>query len=236
MPVHDKLIRENVVPMRKLALLPFALALATDAALSANSTELRVTGSITPSSCSISMSANTFDLGALDAGKLTEPNRNPLPRTAPSTMTIQCIAPTQVAFKTHDNRRASIPPSLPSKVFYYGLGFDSQNAPIGSYELVVLTPSIRVDGQEGNIKWSTTDGANWGVNSVNGLDNLSPYSEINEIYSLDFASNQNHLPPTPASTMSMDISVEAYIEAMHTLDTSQAIAIDGSATIELIYL
>lgn len=223
-------------PMKKIVLLPFALALTTHAATAANSVDLRVTGNITPASCSISMSGNTFDLGTLDAGKLTEPTRNPLPRTAPSTMTIQCNAPTQVAFKTHDNRRASIPTTLPSKVFYYGLGFDAQNAPIGSYELVVLTPSIRVDGQEGNIKWSTTDGVNWGVNSINGLDNLSPYSEINEIYSLDLASNQNHLPPTPATSMSMDISVEAYIEAMSTLDTSQEIAIDGSATIELIYL
>ncbi|MDA8486503.1 DUF1120 domain-containing protein [Pseudomonas resinovorans] len=222
--------------MKQLVLLPLALAFTANAAMAANSADLRVTGTITPASCSIAMSGNTFDLGTLDAGKLTEPNRNPLPRTAPGTLTIQCDAPTQVAFKTHDNRRASIPTTLASTVFYYGLGFDAKNAPIGCYALVVLTPSIRVDGQEGNIKWSTTEGANWGINSINGLDNLSPYSEINEIYSLDAASNPNHLPPTPATSMSMDIAVDAYIEAVDTLDTTQEIAIDGSTTIELIYL
>ncbi|MCY1457704.1 hypothetical protein D9M71_750220 [compost metagenome] len=121
-------------------------------------------------------------------------------------------------------------------MFYYGLGFDSQNAPIGCYELVVLTPSIRVDGQPGNIKWSTNEGTSWGMNSINGRDNLSPYSEISEMYSLDPATNSNNTPPQPASTMSMDLAVKAFIEPIQTLDTSDAITIDGSATIELVYL
>lgn len=223
--------------MKKHIPLYLAMAFTANSAFAANSVDLAVTGTITPASCSISMSSNAFDLGELDAGELTEPNRNQLPMTASNTMTIQCDAPTQVAFKSHDNRRSSIPTTLASDVFYYGLGFDAQNAPIGCYGLVVLTPSIRVDGAAGNIKWSTNDGVSWGINSINGRDSLSPYSEINEIYSFDqVAAGNTGQPPAPATTMSMDIAVEAYIEAIHTLDTSQPITIDGSSTLELIYL
>jgi type 1 fimbria pilin len=55
--------------MKKLALLPLTLMFAANAALAANSVDLRVTGTITPSACDISLTGGDFNLGVISSNE-----------------------------------------------------------------------------------------------------------------------------------------------------------------------
>ncbi|MNG16112.1 hypothetical protein D3C84_999930 [compost metagenome] len=66
--------------------------------------------------------------------------------------------------------------------------------------------------------------------AMNAFD-LSP-----RIYALDLASASGGAQPAPITSASVGLQVVATIQPESALDTSSEISLDGSATIELVYL
>jgi type 1 fimbria pilin len=217
--------------MKKIVLLPLALAFATNAALAANSVDLHVTGTITPAACNISLaSGGEFNLGTINANDLAATTTSTLPAVGGQTMSITCSGATQVGFKLIDNRASSVPSGLGVlSGLALGLGTDSANHPIGYYFLNLLTPTATVDGSSAQFKSSSDAGATW--NAVNGAMTLDPF-----VYAFDLSSAGSSSQPVPITSASTGLEVLPIIQPEDTLDTSSEITLDGSATIELVYL
>jgi hypothetical protein len=224
--------------MKKLPLLRFVstLLFLSNTALAANSVDLRVTGTITPSACDISLIGGDFDLGAISANTLAATTTTTLPVSAGKTLNIVCSGATQVAFKAIDNRASSVPSGIAQiAVSAFGLGMDGVNKPIGYYQIQMQAATVLVDGAAGKYKASDDSGASWFTFAATELSMVS-FALSPRIYALDLTTNGNASQPTPITNASVGLQVVATIQPESTLDTNSQIIIDGSATIELVYL
>jgi hypothetical protein len=66
---------------------------------------------------------------------------------------------------------------------------------------------------------------------VNGAMTLDPF-----VYAFDLSSAGSSSQPVPITSASTGLEVLPIIQPEDTLDTSSEITLDGSATIELVYL
>lgn len=219
--------------MKKLVLLPLVLAFATNAALAANSVDLRVTGTITPAACNISLAGGDFAYGTIDGGTLNTNTSTTVSEMGGRTLDIICSGATQVAIKAIDNRMGSIPVDQTSGDLF-GLGVDGAGNPIGFYQIKVIESLITVDGAAGAIKFSDDNGATWLAGGE--LTHLQSSAKSSRILAPDFATASANSQPSPITSASIGIKVNPTIQPTSTLDISNDIALDGSATIELVYL
>ncbi|MDA8482643.1 DUF1120 domain-containing protein [Pseudomonas resinovorans] len=220
--------------MKKFVLLPLALAFAANSAMAANSVDLRVTGTITPAACDISLAGGDFDLGTISGNDLSATTKTTLPAVGGKTLNITCSGATQVAFKALDNRASSRPSGIQNPAMF-GLGMDGANNPIGYYTIGVVQSTMTVDGGSGKLKGSVDEGASWAI-YASPVVNLTPYDLNPRITAIDLETAGDNAPPTPITNASTELQVTGYIQPESTLDTSAEIALDGSATIELVYL
>ncbi|MNC09918.1 hypothetical protein D3C75_575520 [compost metagenome] len=138
-----------------------------------------------------------------------------------------------MAFKVIDNRPDSVPSGGDIAQYQtFGLGSDSQGAPIGYYTILQKYGSTAiVDGNTGYIKISGDGGNNWSTPANQVM--FYSYNKRSIIQAYSASNNNSHEPITNAS---IELQVVPTIQPLNTLDTSEIINIDGSATIELIYL
>ncbi|MGJ7513319.1 DUF1120 domain-containing protein [Pseudomonas baetica] len=193
-----------------LSLAPFALA--------ASSTDLTVTGTITPSACLPSLSGNgVVDYGKISAKDLNQDSNTRLEdRTV--TLSVACDGTTTFALKGIDNRIGSS--DLNSM---FGLGKINGTQNIGRYLLVMMSavadgdavqPIKSKDGQtgwHGHLFWMPGDYA-----SVAAMDDFSQ--------------------PISVQDLSMELLLQTSIYRADGVDLSNEVKIDGSATLEMNYL
>lgn len=213
--------------MKRIILLPLALTFAANTAIAANSVDLRVTGTITPAACNISMTGGgDFDLGSIPAQDLNQTTETRKDVTG-KTLNINCSGPTLVGFTLHDNR----PDSVPGPNRGLGLGFDSSGNQIGRWSLNLRTP-LTVDGSAALVTRSDDNGATWyAVDNTAWPINTDTYNAL-----ASFAIIGTGDSPSPIVNASAAAYINAYINPSNNLNTSEEIIVDGSATIELVYL
>lgn len=195
-----------VLPLLACALLHSGAALA--------GTELQVYGSIYPRSCSMTLgNGGAFDYGSIaHGGKFAK-------RTTP--LTIDCQFRTPLGIRIHDNRADEVPGSDAAA---FGLRA-SGGMKTGTYHLIIDNTTaeghiplalIRRDaGQEG-----------WVVASF--LDAVSPSAT----YSWSFPASAG----IPAYAMQHRIEIATLLELSEDRDRGREMELDGSATVELVYL
>ncbi|MFJ7316650.1 DUF1120 domain-containing protein [Pseudomonas sp. NPDC098747] len=205
--------------MKKLLLLPLALAFASNAAIAANSVDLRVTGTITPAACDITLVGGDVDFGSLSGSDLSSTSDTPLTPIVRN-LNILCTGATQVGITAIDNRAGT------NASHAYGLGVDSASEKIGGY--AIDFKATTTDGSAGQLTRSNDSGATW-TRMSSGFIEPSP----TQIWSWA-ATGTN--APIPVTSVNQEFEIDASIAATNTLDTSTEITLDGSATIELVYL
>ena len=213
--------------MKKLLpLLPLALVVFNNAAIAANSVDLRVTGTITPAACNISVTGGgVFDMGTISAQALNATATTELGE-ARNDLSITCSGATLVGIKALDNRAGT---AIDSATRSFGLGLDGQGNKIGYYHITtVATPTV--NGSAGNATKSLDDGVTWTTNATGSPITTSQ----NDIVSWNAAGAP--ADPIPVTSVSQTIRVNVHLAPENTLDTSSDITLDGSATIELVYL
>ncbi|MFJ7311504.1 DUF1120 domain-containing protein [Pseudomonas sp. NPDC098747] len=203
--------------MKKFLLLPLALAFASNAALAANSVDLRVTGTITPAACDITLTGGDVDFGSLKDLSSTEETSFTSPT---KDLNILCSAPTQVGIKAIDNRQGT------NTGRAFGLGKDSADGKIGSYHIDLRNKTV--DGSAGQLTRSTDSGTTW-TKVADAMVNPAP-TEI-----ISWAATGTDAP-VPVTSVTQQFEIDLAIAPTSTLDTSTDITLDGSATIELVYL
>ncbi|PIF78759.1 uncharacterized protein DUF1120 [Variovorax sp. 54] len=197
---------------------------------SAESAELRITGTIVPSACKPSFAGGgVVDYGAMSAGSL-----NPTAQTTLADKSIQltltCEASALFAFKVIDERAGTAVASLETIPTYdasskFGLGaVDGKN--IGAYSLQITNETAdqgttkHIHSADGGTTWSDFAGGM----TVDG-------SQI-----VAFAGSATGTTPGPHTSVTADIRVVTAIDKGSNLPLTQRIPLDGLSTFELVYL
>ena len=215
--------------MKKPGIALFSLLLGgTYAVQAASIVDLAVTGLITPTACTPQLS----DGAVIDYGKISQQDlkvdRSTRLPVKPLHVNIACNAPNRFALRMHDNRDGS---AMVNSEIYYGLGLDHSGNRIGLYSMTfdplqtVVDSTAQAYGTE-----STTGGLAWRT------ANLNPISIGANSY-LGFTDTAGSTAgPSAIQTLSSTVKVETLINATQNLDLSRETALDGLATLEVVYL
>ncbi|QPG60716.1 DUF1120 domain-containing protein [Pseudomonas sp. BIGb0427] len=211
--------------MKKSVLsLAVLMTLATTHAMAAT-TDLTVTGTITPAACTPTLSnGGLVEYGSL---ALTDLEENPTNYKLPAkslNFSIECSAPATFALIANDNRRDS----SPADAWLFGLG-KHQDQLIGYYGMTWQYESTVVDGAQGSNLLSEDGGNSW--NDI--IDGILQDAGRKPNALTGFSTGTN-LGPTPATSVNVTMDVRGTINKGLTLNG--AMKLDGSATIEVVYL
>jgi hypothetical protein len=206
------------VSSRLLAL--FYLLSVGSSVLAASSTELNVTGLITPSACAPTLSANGIvDHGRVPARSLNQYEYSALP-TQVLELAVSCNEPVLFVLVGMDNRAdSSLGPG-----FYYGLGTNI-HAPterLGTVSLVFR--EVMGDGERVLVLASSNQGLTW-----------FPESNAYPNNYMGFA-HPGTLVPEPHRLLTATLQVNTAINAAAYLTLKQEVPLDGSIVLDLRYL
>jgi type 1 fimbria pilin len=193
----------------------------TAPAFAASTVDLTVKGIITPNACTPSLSSG----GVIDHGKMSAKDLNAtqitlLPKVTLQ-MTVTCDAPVIFALKATDNRIGSGSGSG------FGLGFINGTQKLGSYSLTL--------GANGSPPQA--DGAT--VQAIGSFDNGVTWERWNSFETgtyLSVATLADASTPRATQQLVTPVAYSGYINRTDGLDLSNEVNIDGSATIEVLYL
>jgi hypothetical protein len=197
------------------------------------SAEMHVSGSVTAAaSCSISISnGGVVDFGHIPYASLSQSSTTDLGTTT-RTATVLCDTPTRFAIGVFDNRADTLNPSMLSCGHCLGMGSTAAQRPVGFYALEFLDDPI-VDGVAQTIMFSN-DLSSWEMFFGNFL---TPQDRTPSSNGRKFVAAGSGSPVViAATTLSIQFHVHAFLESRDTMAITQPTAIDGSSTLEIIYL
>ena len=201
-----------------LALLTPLLIACAPVAFAASSTDLSVTGLITPSACTPSLSGG----GIVDHGKVTVKDLRPDQPTALENGTlyleVNCDGATPFTLTTIDNREGS-------SAFHpnsHGLGVINDDQNLGSVALGLF--DTVADGAAVRTIISLNDGATWRVSSYLGHAGLTAFAALSDL-------------STPIAIKDLRARLTAFttIVRANDLTLTDEIPIDGHVTVQLNY-
>lgn len=206
----------------------FLPLLVSSPTFAASITDLTVRGLITPTACTPGLSSS----GLVDYGKISQqdlkPDRGTRLPIKQLLVTVNCEGLSRFALRMRDNRDGTA--NVNSEI-YYGLGLDGSGNRIGVYSLSFDPKLTDVDalpvvyGTE-----STTGGLGWRTANTNPID-------IGARSYLGFTDTEGSTAgPTAIRNLSSTVNIQTVISAKQNLDLSRDVLIDGSATMEVIYL
>ncbi len=201
-----------------VALSPIAMAQST--------ADLSVVGTIVPGSCTLTLSnGGNVDLGQIDLASLDPLAPTPLPERVVS-VGIACAAATRFATQATENRTGT---QFEAGASFFGLGETTGGNPIGSYELVVSNP--KADGVAANAIASAAGSNLWTV-PAGGVK--VEHGAGNQI--LTGVRTGASGGPTVMTSASWDLRVLPSIAPTDTLALTSMESIDGSMTLDIVYL
>lgn len=190
----------------------------------ASSVDLTVKGLITPSACTPTLAqGGVADYGKIAAKDLQENQATPLPATS-LPFTVSCEAATLFALNGVDNRAGS---ASGSNDYSYGLGLINETERVGDF--VIIFTNYFADNLPVSKLASSDNGATWLENSEDAIWMRGRLAAFGNNSSGNWA-------PIPIKTLNSDLVVHPSIAASSGLTLTQEQPIDGSATLEVVYL
>ena len=194
--------------------------------MAASSVDLSVKGSITPSACTPMLgSGGVVDHGKIGLKDLDFYRPTALP-VAMLQLSVDCTASTLIAIKSRDNRAGSSGEGGPGQP-NFGLGLANGTTKIGWYLLKMA--NAQADSAVRSLVESS-DGKKWSdacqpdlVWQVNGMRAIS-------------SGVGGDPSPMAVQNMTVDIQVETTIVRRQDLPAREETPIDGSATLDIVYL
>ncbi|WP_034295412.1 DUF1120 domain-containing protein [Herbaspirillum sp. RV1423] len=214
--------------MKKIALLStLALALTVSfGAQAADTAELKVKGVIKPAACKPNFSSGgVVDYGDIPAASLTAGQYKKLV-TKQVDFRIDCDAATKMAIKLTDNRASSRVPGITGAAtdpYNYGLG-TVNGKQVGGYSLS-FDASTMTDGNSVRNIFSPDGGKSWYGGAVN-IQHDGEYFSFGDTNNLPVAFKQ----------LTAKINIDTVLNKPENLNLSNDVPLDGSSTIEVIYL
>ncbi|MDR8047990.1 DUF1120 domain-containing protein [Burkholderia cenocepacia] len=210
----------------------FALSLGTSVLSTtahAQSMELKVTGTIKPSSCDVDLVGGAkFDLGKIKAEDLNSNARTPLTALS-KTINITCDSPTKIAFSAIDNKSESVPYEYEIETpARFGLGKTTGDKKIGFYNITFKDVTLDTTDVDHYIH-SGDNGTSW----IAGTGGDRGYARTDRWISFAATSADQ---PAEIESLSGQLSIEPTIVRSTDLPQDDVITLEGSATLELRYL
>ena len=200
------------------ALSTTALICAAPHALAASSTDLTVTGSITPAACDISLaSGGIVDIGKKSVNDLHSTN-NTLINTTAMQLTMACSESMLFMLNPIDNR----PNTAAGGGDYFGVGLTPSNQKLGFFDIKIK--ESKADTNLVQAIGSTDGGANWIKQ-----DNIMKGNQSS------VAATSDHSARIDVKDLTMDLEINTYIAGTDNLTIDNEVPIDGLATIEVWY-
>ncbi len=200
-----------------------------DALQSGRSRALTLRAHFAPTACTPQLSnGGLVDYGTLLAKDLNASNETPLP-TRTLQLSVSCDAATPFALKMHDNRNGSATGGIDETA--YGLDLDNSQNKIGRFYLNIdpaeftadaLGPLYRTDSTSGGAAWSSSSARQipMAANSLMGFTD----------------SVGSTRGPVPIQQLAGTVRIKAYLAPTQSLDLRSVVYINGSGTLEIIYL
>ncbi|MNJ39262.1 hypothetical protein D3C77_341310 [compost metagenome] len=192
------------------------------------SANLSMDWAIMPAACTPLLSNN----GEVNYGKISAQSlQADKPTSLPSkhlTLSINCDSPARFALRMLDNRDGT---ALLDSPLSYGLGRDTASNSIGFFEVMLDPNQVSADSLPAiYLTHSSSDGAHWDSASIqgNGIPSKALMAFTNE--------DASTKGPVPIRNLSTSIEIKPVIAPTRDLDLRQEIELDGSATIEIVYL
>lgn len=213
--------------MKKLLSLITTMAALTSVGhcVAASKVDVNVKGSITPAACTPALASG----GVVDHGKIAFKDLNRGETKLPAvtlSLAVSCTAPTLFAIKSIDNRAGSSSEES-GTTSGFGVGFVNGSIKVGYYHLKMN--NSMADGTAQAIIESV-DGQKW----FDAPDNTQMWQPL-WMRSVKRASGSD-IAPMPVQDMTTDLVVETRIARSIDLPADQEIPIDGSATLDVVYL
>jgi hypothetical protein len=184
----------------------------------ASSTDLTVTGVITPGACIPSLSNG----GVVDNGKISAKDLNLTSETRvgahPLKLTVACDAPIQFALDPIDNRAGT-----GSVAAWFGLGLTDAGEKLGY--VAILTSNTFADGVQAQAIESKDNGQTWDPSNATGPG-----------YLLSVASTTDSSTPLKVKDVTMDFEVRTNIARADSLTLTDEVVMDGAVTFQMTYL
>ncbi|WP_247256381.1 DUF1120 domain-containing protein [Pseudomonas moorei] len=184
----------------------------------ASSTDLTVTGVITPSACTPSLSKG----GVVDNGKISakdlDPVRDTLIGTYPLQLAVSCDGPTQFALKPIDRQAGTA-----SMTSWFGLGLTDAGEKLGWVRVDVK--NALADGVAAQAIDSEDEGKTWKTTGVTRPG-----------YLLSVGSTTDLSTPLFVKDLTMDLEVNTNIARADSLTLTDEVLMDGSVTFEMTYI
>lgn len=205
--------------------IPYALTMAlivltSPLTFAASSTDLTVTGLITPNACTPNLSSGGIvDYGKIPAKDLKQDTSTPLQEKT-LTLDVKCDGATPFALFAKDNRAGS---ASSASSLYFGLGKINETQNLGSYHLTMTN--------------AVADGvAVQTIKSVDGKNDWRAQLFMWPGQYMSVAAIGNPGLPIPIQDLTLELGIATSIARADGLDLTNEVLIDGSATLEMNYL
>lgn len=197
------------------------------------SAEMRVSGNVTAASgCSISISnGGVVELGEIPYANLNQSSTLNL-GVVQRTVSVVCDSPRRFALSVYDNREGTLNPALAACTHCLSMGSTAGHRPIGFYGLDFDYAPL-VDGATQTLLTSN-DLVSWEM--FFGYY-LSPVAKVPQSNARRYvAAGAGASTVVAATTASWEFNVAMFLESRDTMAISGPTTIDGSSTLDLIYL
>ena len=209
--------------MKSLMLGGLLLAMAFNA-IGASRVDLAVHGAITPSACTPSLSAGgVIDYGKIAAKDLAADSSTWLPDVTLK-LQVNCTAPVLFALRGTDNRTGT---AHKDDGYGYGMGLINGDEKVGTYLMTLRSPVSDtaqviplISTNNGEFWWGFPQGAwlTWHTLTA-------------------FGNSDSGVPaPLALASVTAELLIEASIAPASGLTLDREVPLDGSATIEVLYL
>ncbi|MCT4704952.1 DUF1120 domain-containing protein [Enterobacteriaceae bacterium H11S18] len=227
--------------MQKTVCALAVLAVTATSAMAADSVDVKVTGTISPTACTPTLtSGGVVDYGTINANTLSADAYNVL-ASKQLDLSISCDAPAKVALKSINNRPNTVagategaggaavaPVSLlnASNMPVVGLGMEGE-AKIGGYTMTLS--DSKVDGSEAALLTQNSGETTWNTSTNSAL-----FSNSAAVLTSWGAASTT--APVAFETLNATLNVQAYLNKGSELDLTKEVTLDGMSTLELYYL
>ncbi|WP_342052613.1 MULTISPECIES: DUF1120 domain-containing protein [unclassified Cupriavidus] len=223
--------------IRNTALASILFAAASSAAFAADTADLKVTGTIKPAACAVTLSGNGIvDFGTISARDLSDTAYTALTTKNVKT-TVTCDSSTKIALKVGDNRAGTATATDYKFWGYYSaaanFGFgEASGKKLGGYALR-LSPYSTIDGalaDNGRTLTSTDSGKTW----KNSTDTKYLRGDGSVLASIAASGST---APGEAKVFVFEFDVYGAIESKANLPAlTSDISLDGNTTFSIVYL
>ncbi|WP_447892102.1 DUF1120 domain-containing protein [Pseudomonas marginalis] len=191
--------------------------------------EVNLRAHFAPAACKPQLSnGGLVDYGTLLAKDLSPTHENPLP-TRTLQFSVNCDAPTPFALLMHDNRSGTATGGTDETA--YGLDLDNSGNKIGRYYLNIDPADFTADAYRTLYRTdSTSSGQAWSTSSARQI----PIAAHSLMGFTDSAGNTRG--PIALQNLAGTVRIKAYLAPTQSMDLRTVVHINGSGTLEIIYL